>query len=79
MIANNSQFLILPDWHHPNVGSRVLGLLERRIGADWQARFGHPLLLLEIFVDPRCFHGLVYLLRRELAGDWAKPRLPANP
>lgn len=60
LIANNSRFLILPDWRRPNVGSRVLGLLERRIGADWQARFGHPLLLLETFVDPRRFHGGVY-------------------
>ena len=28
--------------------------------ADWQARFGHPLLLLETLVDPRRFHGGVY-------------------
>jgi len=34
LIANNSRFLILPEWHRPNVGSRVLSLLERRIGAD---------------------------------------------
>ena len=60
LIANNSRFLILPDWHLPNVGSRVLSLTERRIGADWQARFGHPLLLLETFVDPRRFYGGVY-------------------
>ena len=60
LIANNSRFLILPEWHRPNVGSRVLSLLERRIAADWQARFGHPVLLLETFVDPRRFHGGVY-------------------
>jgi hypothetical protein len=60
LIANNSRFLILPEWHLPNVGSRVLSLTERRVGADWQARFGHPLLLLETFVDPRRFHGGVY-------------------
>ena len=60
LIANNSRFLILPQWHRPNVGSRVLSLLQRRAGADWQARFGHPLLLLETFVDPRRFHGGVY-------------------
>ncbi|WP_220636895.1 Druantia anti-phage system protein DruA [Georgfuchsia toluolica] len=35
LIANNSRFLILPDWYRPNVGSRVLSLAERRIGADW--------------------------------------------
>jgi len=60
LIANNSRFLILPDGHRPNVGSRVLSLTERRVVADWQARFGHPLLLLETFVDPRRFHGGVY-------------------
>lgn len=60
LIANNSRFLILPEWHRPNVGSRVLSLLERRIAADWQVRFGHPVLLLETFVDPRLFHGGVY-------------------
>ena len=60
LIANNSRFLILPGWNRPNIGSdvlstlapRVLSLTERRVTADWQARFGHPLLLLEIFVDP---------------------------
>lgn len=60
LIANNSRFLILPDWHRPNIGSRVLSLTERRVVADWQARFGHPLLLLETFVDPRRFDGGVY-------------------
>src|SRR5712691_1011530 len=60
LIANNSRFLILPDWHRPNIGSRVLSLIERRVVIDWQTRFGHALLLLETFVDPRRFHGGVY-------------------
>ena len=60
LIANNSRFLILPGWHRPNIGSRVLSLAERRVVADWQTRFGHPLLLLETFVDPQRFHGGVY-------------------
>ena len=60
LIANNSRFLILPEWRRPNVGSRVLSLTERRVVADWQTRFGHPLLLLETFVDPQRFHGGVY-------------------
>ena len=41
-------------------GSRVLSLRERRIVADWHARFGHRLLLLETFVDPERFYGGVY-------------------
>lgn len=60
LIANNSRFLILPEWHRPNIGSRVLSLTERRVVADWRARFGHPLPLLETFVDPQRFHGGVY-------------------
>jgi hypothetical protein len=60
LIANNSRFLILPDWHRPNLGSKVLALCERRLPGDWLERFGHPLLLLETFVDPQRFHGTVY-------------------
>ncbi len=60
LIANNSRFLILPDWHQPNLGSKVLALCQRRLVGDWLERFGHPLLLLETFVDPQRFHGTVY-------------------
>ena len=60
LIANNSRFLILPDWHFPNLGSRLLSLCQKRIPSDWQETFGHPLLLLETFVDPQHFQGTVY-------------------
>jgi hypothetical protein len=60
LVANNSRFLILPEWHHPNVGSKVLSLCHQRIGADWESCFGHPLLLLETFVDAARFHGTLY-------------------
>jgi hypothetical protein len=60
LIANNSRFLILPDYHYPNLASRVLALCERRLLRDWPDRFGYPLLLLETFVDPRHFHGTLY-------------------
>ena len=33
-IANNSRFLILPDWHYTNLGPKVLSLSQRRIQAD---------------------------------------------
>lgn len=60
LIANNSRFLILPDWHIPNLASRVLSLCQRRIQNDWVEHFGFPLLLLETFVDPQRFHGTIY-------------------
>lgn len=60
LLANNSRFLILPGWHIPNLGSKVLSLCQKRISRDWQDSFGHPLLLLETFVDPGRFRGTVY-------------------
>jgi len=60
LVANNSRFLILPQQHHRNLASRVLSLCQRRIQADWEMRFGYPLLLLETFVDPTRFVGTIY-------------------
>lgn len=60
LIANNSRFLILPHWHRPNLGSKILSLCQRRLSRDWQERFGHRLVLLETFVDPQRFQGTVY-------------------
>lgn len=60
LIANNSRFLVLPEWHRPNLGSRTLSLCRKRLPGDWLAAFGHPLLLLETFVDPQRFRGTVY-------------------
>lgn len=70
LIANNSRFLILPGHHYPNLASRILALCERRIGQDWCERFGHPLWLLETFVDPRFFRGTLYRAANwEYVGD----------
>lgn len=60
LIANNSRFLILPDAHRPNLASRVLALNLRRLSDDWQAVYGHELLLAETFVDPQRFTGTCY-------------------
>ena len=60
LVTNNSRFLILPDWHFPNLASRILSLCQKRLAADWQAAFGHPVVLLETFVDPQRFRGTIY-------------------
>ena len=60
LVTGNSRFLILPGRHRPNLASRLLSLCERRLAADWPQRFGHPLLLLETFVDPTRFRGTIY-------------------
>ena len=60
LVTNNSRFLILPDCHFPNLASRILSLCQKRLPADWQTIFGHPLVLLETFVDPQRFQGTIY-------------------
>ena len=60
LIVNNSRFLILPDWHIANLGSRILSLCQKGLITDWQKTFGHPVVLLETFVDPQRFRGTVY-------------------
>jgi hypothetical protein len=60
LIANNSRFLILPGWHRRNLGSKTLALCQKRLPDDWRQRFGHPLVLIETFVDPQRFQGTVY-------------------
>jgi hypothetical protein len=42
------------------VGSRTLALCERRLIQDWKQAFGHPILLLESFVDPQHHRGTLY-------------------
>jgi len=60
LVANNSRFLILPQWHYPTVASRGLSLCRQRIQQDWRERFGFPLLFLETFVDPTRYRGTIY-------------------
>jgi len=60
LIANNCRFLVLPRGRRPNLASRALALSARRLSADMEARFGHPVLLAETFVDPSRFRGVCY-------------------
>ncbi len=60
LVVNNCRFLLLPHKTLPNLGSRALRLTLDRLSADWQARYGHPVVLVETFVDPEQFSGTVY-------------------
>lgn len=60
-VVNNSRFLVLLDRHRcPNLASRVLGLCLRRLNADWEKEWGHPVLLVESFVDESKYRGTCY-------------------
>lgn len=60
LLANNSRFLILPWVRVPHLASHILGRITRRLAADWQARYGHPVWLAETFVERQRFHGTCY-------------------
>jgi len=60
LVVNNSRFLLLPHKKVPNLGSKALRLVLERLSDDWQARYGHPVLVVESFVDPDQFCGTVY-------------------
>jgi hypothetical protein len=60
LIANNSRFLIFPWVKVPHLGSWILGQVAGRIARDWQAKYGHPVVLLETFVERERFRGTIY-------------------
>ena len=59
-VANNLRFLILPWVAVPHLASHVLARVARRLGADWRRRYGHPVVLLETFVECPRFRGTCY-------------------
>jgi Druantia protein DruA len=60
LITNNQRLLLLPWVRVPHLGSWILGRVLRRLSADWQAKYGHPILLVETFVERERFRGTVY-------------------
>ena len=60
LIANNSRLLILPWVMVPHLGSWILGRVAGRIARDWRAKYGHPVVLLETFVERERFRATVY-------------------
>lgn len=59
-ITNNTRFLILPFVQIPHLASWILGQVLRRLSADWDAKYGHPIMLVETFVDRSRFRGTCY-------------------
>ena len=59
-LTNNTRFLVLPWVEVPHLASHVLGLIARRISADWQVKYAHPVYALETFVDRSRFRGTCY-------------------
>jgi hypothetical protein len=74
-MAYNTRFLILPHVQVPNLASHLLARIVKRISADWQASYKHPLYYLETFVDTEgrgyrgsCYHGAGWKYLGETTG-----------
>ena len=59
-VANNVRFLIPPWIRVRHLASKVLAANLRRLSADWQSVWRHPLFLAETFVDTTRFRGTCY-------------------
>jgi Domain of unknown function (DUF4338) len=60
LITNNQRCLILPWVRVHGLGSWMLGRVLRRLSSDWQAKYGHPIALVETFVERDRFRGTLY-------------------
>ena len=67
LTTNNTRFLILPWVKVPHLASHLLGRITARLSADWQKKYGHPLVLVETFVERHRFQGTAYG-----AANWIK-------
>lgn len=59
-LTNNTRFLILPWVRVRHLASHLLGQAAARLSADWQQNYGHPIYLVESFVEEPPFAGTCY-------------------
>jgi hypothetical protein len=61
LVACNARFVLLgPKAKSCNLASRILSLNLKCLSEDWQQCYGHPIVLVETFVDPERFEGTCY-------------------
>jgi Druantia protein DruA len=70
LVVNNARFLILPWVKVPGLASHVLSRAVRQLRQDWQGKYGHPVWLVETFVDRDRFAGTAY---RAANWQWIGP------
>jgi len=60
LVSNNIRFLILPWVKVRHLASKILAMTVRRLAADWEQAWNHPVLLAETFVDTTRYRGTCY-------------------
>lgn len=67
LLTNNTRFLILPWVQVPHLASHILSRMTQGLSGHWQAKYGHPIYLLETFVQRDAFVGTSYQ-----AANWVR-------
>ncbi len=77
-IVSNSRMLILPGVTVPNLASHSLGLVARRLPADWEVRYGYSPVVIETFVTPpwrgTCYRAANWIHLGQTAGTGRQDR-----
>lgn len=60
-VTNNQRFCVLPGGRRPNLASNVLAKALKRLSGDFCLRWGHPVVMVETFVDPTRHVGTCYV------------------
>ncbi len=60
LVTNNTRFLILPWVKVRHLASKILAMNLRRLAADWEQAWNHPVHLAETFVDTSRYRGTCY-------------------
>jgi hypothetical protein len=88
LLANNTRLLLLPWVRTAQLASHLLAQVSRRLSADWRQKYGHPIYLLETFVESERFAAHCYRAAgwvqvglttgRTRRDDGLKPRAPTK-
>ena len=61
LLAQNSRYVILAERDQlPNLASRAMSLCLARLSSDWFEAYGHPIVMVESFVDRQLFRATAY-------------------
>jgi hypothetical protein len=67
LLTNNTRFLILPWVNVPHLASWTVAAVLQRLSPDWQIKYGHPIHMVETFVERDRFRGTAYQ-----AANWTR-------
>jgi hypothetical protein len=67
LLANNTRFLVLPWVRVPHLASHALSIVSKRASGDFEAKYSHPIVCLETFVERDRFRAVCYR-----AANWVR-------